>query len=69
MTRSLEQNKKLARKILLEKLDDEINGENSISNQRKQLEQKHRLVVNLKKEKLRKLKEEWKKREGLLPDE
>ena len=34
-TRSLENNKKIARKLLLTKLDNYVNGENSIENQQK----------------------------------
>ena len=49
-TRSLEQNRKIARKLLVTKLDNFVNGENSVENQEK----------NLAREKLEKKKEKTK---------
>ena len=64
-TRSLENNKKIARKLLLTKLDNYVNGENSIENQQKVIDK-----VNLerKKEKVR-LKYEKKKLEKVQSEE
>ena len=60
-TRSLENNRKIARKLLLVKLDNFVNGENSLENQQKAIDK-----VNLerKKEKVR-LKYEKKRQEKL----
>ena len=60
-TRSLENNRKIARKLLLAKLDNFVNGENSLENQQKAIDK-----VNLerKKEKVR-LKYEKKRLEKL----
>ena len=60
-TRSLENNRKIARKLLLVKLDNFVNGENSAENQQKAIDK-----VNLerKKEKVR-LKYEKKRLEKL----
>ncbi|XP_066145981.1 mitochondrial translation release factor in rescue [Euwallacea fornicatus] len=60
-TRFLEQNKKKARELLLKKLDNQINGENSIEAQTKKLQDKKRYSNEQKKEKMRQLKEKWKK--------
>ena len=60
-TRSLENNRKIARKLLLVKLDNFVNGENSAENRQKAIDK-----VNLerKKEKVR-LKYEKKRQEKL----
>lgn len=67
-TRSLEKNQQKAREILLEKLDNKLNGEHSIANQKKQIDEIRSKKMELKKKKLNDLKNEWKKQEGLLKD-
>lgn len=68
-TRSLEKNQQKAREILLEKLDDKLNGEHSIANQKKRIDEVRSKKMELKRKKLNELKNEWKKQEGLLKDE
>lgn len=63
--REAEKNRILARQKLVEKLDELINGEDSIGNQIKRLEAKKRTANEAKKGKLRELKKEFKKREGI----
>ena len=60
-TRSIESNRKIARKLLTTKLDNHINGENSVENQQKLLD---KLNFDRKKEKTR-LKYEKKRLEKL----
>jgi peptide chain release factor len=60
-TRSLMRNREEARKILIDKLDELINKENSVENQRKVLEKEKSLKNQAKAEKLRKLKLDYKK--------
>ena len=60
-TRSIESNRKIARKLLTTKLDNHINGENSVENQQKVLD---KLNFDRKKEKTR-LKYEKKRLEKL----
>ncbi|KAF5308703.1 hypothetical protein FQR65_LT06064 [Abscondita terminalis] len=64
-TRSLDQNRKRARALLTSKLDDHINGEDSISSQQKKYETKKTLEKKRRRNKLDMLKAEWKKRENL----
>lgn len=64
-TRSLEQNKKRARLLLVTKLDNHFNGENSIEAQTKRLEGKKRNATEQRKEKMRELKQKWKERENI----
>ncbi|KAI4456025.1 putative peptide chain release factor c12orf65 [Holotrichia oblita] len=63
--RSLHINKKRARSILLTKLDNFLNNENSIESQIKAIEKVKSTAKERKKEKIRILKDEWKKRENL----
>ena len=58
-TRSIESNRKIARQLLLRKLDNHLNGENSVENQQKVLD---KLKLEKKKEKTR-LKYEQKRLE------
>lgn len=58
-TRSLEQNRKIARQILVDQLDERINGENSIANQKKRLDQQRSRSYDARRAKMKKLKEEW----------
>lgn len=64
-SRSQEQNRKNARSILITKLDNLINGENSVEAQLKRIQDKKSNVKQSKKEKLRSLKEKWKERENI----
>ncbi|KAK4875424.1 hypothetical protein RN001_011846 [Aquatica leii] len=64
-TRSLDQNRKKARQILTTRLDDLINGIDSVSSQQKKHEDKKSLDRKRRKDKLDALKAEWKKRENL----
>ncbi|KAK5644875.1 hypothetical protein RI129_006175 [Pyrocoelia pectoralis] len=65
-TRSLEENRKKAREILVSKLDNLINETNSIEAQRKRYDDKKIKDKKRKQDKLSKLKTEWKKRENLI---
>lgn len=65
-TRSLPQNRKEARKILITRLDNQINGEDSLESQKKQLEQKKIANAKQKRAKLTELKKQWK--ENVFPD-
>jgi peptide chain release factor len=59
-TRSLQQNRQAARRIMITKLDNHLNHEDSVENQRKRLEQSKHKKAQSKSEKLRKLKLEFK---------
>ncbi|GAB0088094.1 probable peptide chain release factor C12orf65 homolog, mitochondrial [Sergentomyia squamirostris] len=61
--RSLSQNRKEAREILTGKLDNFINGELSIENQRKMLEKQKSKESDRRRRKLQELKQKWKERE------
>ncbi|KAG5890124.1 hypothetical protein JTB14_027791 [Gonioctena quinquepunctata] len=62
-SRSLTKNQEIARLNLLTKLDNFLNGENSVEAQLKGVEDKKNLTKQSKKEKLKILKEKWKERE------
>ena len=64
-TRSIESNRKIARDLLTRKLDNHLNGENSIENQQKEID---RINLAKKKEKTR-LKYEKKRLEKLSKEE
>lgn len=66
ISRSQDENRKMAREMLVEKLDAQLNGENSVSAQKKRLAEEKHKKADYKKKKRAQLKEEWKKREGLL---
>lgn len=59
-SRLLQDNQKTARKLLITKLDNLINKENSVEAQRKVVEEKKSISRDQKKKKLRMLKEKWK---------
>ncbi|CAK1545162.1 unnamed protein product [Leptosia nina] len=65
LSRSQDDNRKMAREMLVAKLDEMMNGEESINAQKKRLEENKLKKSDYKKKKRAKLKEEWKKREGL----
>lgn len=60
-SRLLQENQKIARKLLQTKLDNIINGENSVEAQQKKIQEKKSTTIHNKKEKIRLLKEQWKK--------
>jgi protein subunit release factor A len=64
-TRSLDQNRKKAREHLVTRLDNLLNGDQSVEAQIKAIESRKKLVKDRKREKLNMLKIEWKKRENL----
>jgi protein subunit release factor A len=64
-TRSLDQNRKKAREHLVTRLDNLLNGDQSVEAQIKMIECRKKLVKDRKREKLNMLKVEWKKRENL----
>lgn len=51
--------------MLTDKLDETLNGEESVMAQKKRMEEKKYKRTESKKKKVAKLKEDWKKREGL----
>ncbi|XP_023018623.1 mitochondrial translation release factor in rescue [Leptinotarsa decemlineata] len=62
-SRSLPKNQEIARSHLLTKIDNFLNGENSVEAQLKALQDKKDSARKAKKEKLKLLKEKWKERE------
>ncbi|XP_006621445.1 probable peptide chain release factor C12orf65, mitochondrial [Apis dorsata] len=64
-TRSLDQNRKIARKILLTRLDNLVNGQNSLQNQKEQLMKRDSIKKKQKKKKLQDLKNAFIERENL----
>lgn len=64
-TRSLWKNQERAREIMITKLDNLINGENSIENQERLLQKKLSIKREQKQKKLADLKKTFKIREGL----
>lgn len=56
-------NRKEARRLLIDKLDEKINGENSVENQLKAIQTKKSSDSSRKRKKLDELKEKWKERE------
>lgn len=51
--------------MLVAKLDEELNGEDSVAAQKRKLESNKYKKTEYKKKKMAQLKSEWKKREGL----
>ena len=73
-TRSLENNRKIARKLLLVKLDNFVNGENSLENQQKAIDKvnlerkKEKVRQKYEKKRLEKLQAENKSSDDPSPD-
>lgn len=65
ISRSQDENRKLAREMLVAKLDEELNGIESVVSQRKIQEERKLKKNECKKKKMAQIKSEWKKREGL----
>lgn len=64
-TRSLARNRELAQQLMVNKLDEFINGDMSVAAQRRRIaDEKNRRNAN-RSEKLNQLKEQWKQREGI----
>ncbi|KAJ8981668.1 hypothetical protein NQ317_017289 [Molorchus minor] len=63
-TRFLEKNQKRAYEILVTKLDNLINGEDSVEAQIKAIDNKKRISSERKRDKFKALKEEWKRKEN-----
>ncbi|XP_031619621.1 probable peptide chain release factor C12orf65, mitochondrial [Contarinia nasturtii] len=59
------QNQKEARKLMITRLDNAMNGEQSVENQLKRLEMKKSSTSSWKQRKLNELKKEWKERENI----
>lgn len=59
-SRSLDQNRKMARTILLTKLDNLINGENSVEAQKRLVQNKRKNEYEKKQARIRELKKSWK---------
>ncbi|CAK1581614.1 unnamed protein product [Parnassius mnemosyne] len=66
ISRCQDENRKLAREMLVAKLDEVLNGEASVTAQKKRQKEDKIKKLEYKKKKMAKLKEEWKKREGLV---
>uniref|UniRef100_A0A2H1WUA7 SFRICE_007041 n=1 Tax=Spodoptera frugiperda TaxID=7108 RepID=A0A2H1WUA7_SPOFR len=64
-SRCQDENRKRAREMLVAKLDEELNGEESVAAQKRKLESNKYKKTEYKKKKMAQLKSEWKKREGL----
>jgi hypothetical protein len=64
-SRLQEENRKLARKILITKLDNFLNGELSVEAQERAIMIKKRNEKSRRQKKLAELKAKWKEKEGL----
>lgn len=64
-TRSLTDNQKRAREILVTKLDNLFNKENSVEAQKNAIDQRKRATSAARRMKLQMMKEQWKRRENL----
>lgn len=64
-TRSLGQNREIAREILTNKLDVLFNGEDSVEAQKRRIAGKKSKDSSRRSEKLENLKQQWKRREGI----
>lgn len=65
LTRSLQQNRKEARHLLVMKLDNQINGEHSVENQKKRRDDQKSASRSSKRAKLEEMKRQWKERESI----
>ncbi|XP_049866613.1 mitochondrial translation release factor in rescue [Pectinophora gossypiella] len=65
ISRCQDENRKLAREMLVVKLDEILNGDDSVVAQKKRIQEKKYKRTEYKKKKMAKLKSEWKEREGL----
>lgn len=65
LTRSAVQNQKEARRLMVVRLDERFNGENSVENQLKQLDEKKSTKTSWKRKRLDEMKKKWKERENI----
>lgn len=65
MHRSASANRKEARNLLIARLDEHINGEYSVENQKNLLLNQKSVKSSQKRKKLNELKEKWKERENI----
>lgn len=65
MTRSATQNRKEARRLMIARLDERENGEDSVENQLKRLDEKKSATTSWKQKRLDEMKKKWKERENL----
>lgn len=65
LSRSQDDNRKMARDMIINKLDIMYNGEQSVAAQKKRIAENKFRKSEYKKKKLAKLKTEWKEREGI----
>lgn len=65
LTRSASQNRKEARRLMVARLDERFNGENSVENQLKQLDGKKSATTSWKRKRLDEMKKAWKDRENI----
>lgn len=63
-TRSAQSNRKEARRLMIVRLDEHINGEYSVENQIKQLDMKKSTTTTWKRKKMDEMKKKWKDREN-----
>jgi peptide chain release factor len=63
-SRLLDKNRIFARQLLTERLDQLLNGEDSVASQKKRIEESKSNKTNAKGKKLRELKAAWKERES-----
>lgn len=68
-SRLLHQNRKIARELLVEKLDKLLNGENSISAQQERIDNEKQIRREQKRRRLSLLKSRWLEHEGLVPND
>lgn len=64
-TRSLEKNRQIARTLLIDKLDQELNGEMSVAAQKERLQEKRSRATEQKTQRRNIMKQLWKDREGI----
>lgn len=64
-SRSLDQNRKEARKLMVSKMDEEFNGEASVANQLKAIEKQKFRESQRRRDKLEEMKKKWKERENV----
>lgn len=63
--RSASSNRKEARRLMIERLDEHFNGEESVENQLKRLDMKKSLSNSSKRKKIDEMKKKWKERENI----
>jgi len=63
-SRLLDKNRQIAREILTDKLDQHLNGDDSIANQKKRILENKNLKNSAKRKKREEMKAAWKEREN-----